>query len=591
MGEKGNIKFVSDIHDEQYLDKFQEPLINYNSLIYDNNREKESLNGQWNFQIDPYHTFLRANWYLEVNEDNGGRELPVDYSFNEWEKTRVPSSWNNEKREYLYYEGLAIYTRTFKYINHGEDRIFLKIGAANYESYVFLNKHFIGRHLGGSTPFFLDITDYLEKENRIHILVDNTRKNSAVPTVNTDWFNYGGLYRDVELIRLPATYIKDFKISLQGDSNFNKIKLEVEVSGENLDGIVQLKIPELDIREEIKVNNGSGKIIINASPKLWSPDNPKLYDIYLSYGKDYIEERIGFREIIVEGRDIYLNGKEIYLKGIACHEDSYVNGKAVNEEEIIENIKIAKEMNCNYIRLAHYPHSAKVAQIADEMGIMLWEEIPVYWAIDFTNKPTYQDAENQLLEMIYRDKNRASVIIWSVGNENQDTDERLKFMSDLAKKAKEIDETRLVSAACLVDEINNRIADRLAEYLDIIGLNEYYGWYNPDINKLLECMDNSKPEKPVVITEFGAGAVSGYRGSRDDLFTEDYQYNVYKKQIEVLGKIDYIKGLSPWILFDFRTPRRTNKYQKGYNLKGLVSRDKTHKKMAYFAMKDFYNSI
>lgn len=590
MKDKEAVNYVSDIHDEEYMERYAQPLLNYQTIIYDNYREKESLNGKWNFQIDPYHSFLRANWYQEKVEDEDGRELPVDYNYDNWEEIIVPSCWNNSKKEYLYYEGLAVYTRTFKYIKHEEEKVFLKVGAANYETYVFLNKKFIGRHRGGSTPFYLDITDELEKNNRVHIAIDNTRQKSAVPTVNTDWFNYGGLYRDVELIRLPANYIEDFTIILEDNGNYNNIKVKIKTAGNKLDGIANIQIPELNINQEIKVKDGKGECIINSNPELWSPENPRLYDITISYLKDFIRDKVGFRVIKVEGKEIYLNGDKIYLKGITCHEDSTVNGKAVSEKEIIENIELAKEMNCNYVRLAHYPHSGKVAHIADEMGVMLWEEIPVYWAIDFANEETYQDAENQLLEMINRDKNRASVIIWSVGNENEDTDSRLKFMSRLAQQARKADPSRLVSAACLVDAVNNQIADRLVDYLDIIGLNEYYGWYDPDFDKLVDCMDKSKPDKPVIITEFGAGALAGARGTIDELFTEDYQFNVYRKQIEVLSKISYIKGMSPWILYDFRCPRRTNSYQQGYNLKGLLSGDKKHKKMAFYLMQDFYQN-
>ena len=151
----------------------------------------------------------------------------------------------------------------------------------------------------------------------------------------------------------------------------------------------------------------------------------------------------------------------------------------------------------------------KAARIADKVGILLWEEVPVYWAIDFKNHDTYKNAENQLTELILRDTNRASVIIWSVGNENADTDDRLEFMSSLAKKAKEIDPSRLVSAACLVDTDNLMIKDRLTDYLDIIGLNEYYGWYAPDFNDLIKLLDNSNPQKPVIVTEFGADALKG----------------------------------------------------------------------------------
>ncbi|RAK05175.1 protease FtsH subunit HflK [Halanaerobium saccharolyticum] len=588
MEKNSSDNFVSDIHDEDYKTKYFEPLIDHNSLIYDINREKESLNGSWNFQIDQYDTFLRASWYKNKKEDQGGREYPQDHDFNNWEEIKVPACWNTQSDKYLYYEGPAVYSRDFKYINHGEKRVFLKLGAANYDSYIFLNKKFLGHHQGGSTPFMLEVTEELEKENSLQIVVDNTRRREAVPTTNTDWFNYGGLYRDVELLRLPDSYIKDFSLSLAEDS-LTELDFGVEVAGLISAGEAELKIPELNIEQTITVKNGSGKIIFAAQPELWSPDNPKLYKVIVSFGRDKIEEEIGLRQISVQGRDIYLNGEKIYLKGISTHEESVSSGKAVTEAEIIENIKLAKEMNCNYIRLAHYPHSYQVAKIADQMGVMLWEEIPVYWAIDFANPMTCQDAENQLLELIKRDHNRASVIIWSVGNENQDTDQRLKFMSDLVKKAREVDPTRLISAACLVDEENNRIADRLTEYLDIIGQNEYYGWYEPDFSKLSDCMENSKPDKPVIITEFGAGALSGERGTKDDLFTEDYQLQVYQKQTEVLDDIEYIKGLSPWILFDFRCPRRTNKYQKGYNRKGLLSADKSHKKLAFYEMQRYYS--
>jgi beta-glucuronidase len=312
--------------------------------------------------------------------------------------------------------------------------------------------------------------------------------------------------------------------------------------------------------------------------------------VEVSCGNDIIKEKIGFREIEVKGTDVYLNGNKIFLKGVSCHEESVVNGKALKEDEIIENLKIAKEMNCNYMRLAHYPHTEKTAKFADEMGIMLWEEIPVYWAIDFDNPVTLNDAENQLKELIRRDINRASVIIWSVGNENADTDSRLNFMKTLAIAAKEEDPTRLVSAACLVDHVENRIADRLADYLDIIGLNEYYGWYDPDFERLPACFNNSSITKPVVISEFGADACYGYRGTYDDMFTEDMQKDIYEKQIKTISTVEYVKGISPWILYDFRCPRRHNKIQRGYNLKGLFTRDKKHKKLAYYVMKQFYAS-
>lgn len=232
-----------------------------------------------------------------------------------------------------------------------------------------------------------------------------------------------------------------------------------------------------------------------------------------------------------------------------------------------------------------------MAKLADKMGILLWEEIPVYWAIAFVHEPTYRDAENQLLELINRDKKRASVIIWSVGNENADTDARLQFMSSLAEAARSKDGTHLLSAACLVDHEENVICDRLCDYLDVIGINEYCGWYTPDFEKLPALLANSNPGKPEIITEFGADARAGRRGTVSDKGSEDCQAEIYRKQVATLRKISYIKGMTPWILYDFRCPRRVSVLQNYYNLKGLCSADKAHKKMAFYVLQDFYHNV
>lgn len=583
--------FVDHLHNQSYEDQYLTNRITHHSMVNDNGRDKESLNGLWNFGVDQYDTCLRAKWYEENYVDDEGRTNPMDFSFDLWENMKVPASWNTQQEKMFYYEGSVVYTRTFLYVNKGEERVFIKFGAVNYDAKIFLNRQYLGCHKGGSTPFFVEVTGHLEKSNRILVVANNTRKPSNVPTENTDWFNYGGIYRDVELLRLPSTFIKDFVIGLVPDSKFSKIKLDLSVEGLELDGYGELTINELGITMPIEVTGGQGTVVLDTQPELWSPENPKLYDVTLTYRNDLIQEKIGFREIRVEGTDILLNGTKIYLKGISAHEESVLNGKAISEDEIIENFKLAKEMNCNYMRLAHYPHTERAAQLADEMGIMLWEEIPVYWAIEFQNDDTYRDAENQLTELIKRDRNRASVIIWSVGNENADTDARLKFMSSLAMKAKELDPTRLVSAACILDHVNHVIDDRLEEYLDVIGANQYYGWYQTDFDNLIKLFENSRPTKPVVITEFGADAKAGHRGTVDEKGTEDCQLDIYKKQVAVLGQIPYVKGTSPWILYDFRCPRRLHRTtQNYYNTKGLLSEDKSYKKPAFYVMQEFYKN-
>lgn len=571
--------------------EFFEKKATSDSMIFDRSRKKESLNGHWHYAVDQYDTFLRQRWYNENYYDGGGNTLPVDFSFDEWELMDLPCCWNTVDRMYMLYEGSMVFTRKFIYAKqHDDERMILKIGAANYICRVFINKSYVGMHRGGSTPCYFDITDYLEHDNRIFLQADNTRRDGQVPTVNTDWFNYGGIYRDIELIRVPKIHIKNFKIALEPDSNFGKIRVSVTMS-ENYSGSAKLEIKELGIEQDIGVNDGIGELVFDAKPLLWSPECPKLYDVTLECAGDKVSDRVGFREIKVKEMDIVLNGKPLFLRGISCHEDSVPNGKALTDEERLENIRIAKELGCNFMRVAHYPHSERMSQLADEEGLLLWEEIPVYWGIDFDSEDTYSDAENQLKELINRDYNRASVIIWSVGNENPDTDERLSFMSRLAECAHTLDGTRMVSAACLVNYQKNAIEDRLEQYLDIIGLNEYCGWYTAEWRMLPELFENSDPKKPVIITEFGADAYPNLRGTITDKGTEDCQAYVYEKQIENIRKISYIKGMTPWILHDFRCPRRTSVNQRYYNTKGLVSADKKHKKLAFYVLRDFYNSI
>ena len=563
--------------------------ITHTSMINPADRKKVSLNGMWNFEVDLYNTALRKRFFEEQYVDGQNNELPLDYAFDDWQKAMVPFCFNTYKEEYFWYEGNVVFTRKFRYTETKEQRVFLKVGSANYESKVFLNKQYLGRHIGGYTPYYVDVTDYLQVDNRIIIMANNERVLEGIPSINTDWFNYGGLQRDIELIYVPKQYIKDYFTYLKNDNKYNKIVCQVEIVGEDKD--VTVEIEELGIKEIIKINNGKGEIELSTTPILWDTENPKLYNVNISYNGDRVSDKIGFRQISTDGNKILLNGKEIFLRGICQHEESAKNGRALTDEERKENLALVKELGCNATRLAHYPHHENMAKFADEMGILLWEEVPVYWALQFSNPETYENAKNQLLELITRDRNRASVIVWSVGNENPDSDERFEFMKNLAREAKKLDPSRMTSAACLVTttEDNVWIGDRLAQEIDIIGINEYYGWYDRDFSRLDKMLKTSADlNKPVFITETGGGALSGHRGN--ELFTEDYQEQLYKDQVSIIEK-NNIQGLFPWILYDFRTPVRLGKYQRRYNRKGLLNPEKTYKKLAFYVLQDFYNRI
>lgn len=584
------------LHDEAYAAVFAGGLVGAAGLVTLAGRTVRALDGDWCFAIDPHDEGLRQKWYADEPMSPAAWTVPRDYDDGAWQTVPVPSCWNTLRPEWRHYEGGAWYTRTFRHtadpdVAPAGERVVLHVGAAAYGARVFLNGRFVGAHRGASTPFCLELTRHLrDGTNRLQIQVDNARRADRVPMHHTDWFNYGGLYRSVCLLHLPPVYIRDFGVGLVPGSGFGRVFVDVTLS-DPVDGAALVEIPGLLPPTPVPVACGTGRIEVPSRPELWSPESPRLYDVTLRFDEDRVADRVGFREIAVVGDRILLNGRDIILRGVSVHEDDRDHGKTTGEADIRRRFADARALGCNFLRLAHYPHAARAAALADELGLLLWEEIPVYWAIDFTNEDTFADAANQLAEMIARDRNRASVILWGVGNENADTDARLSFMGRLARLARGIDPTRLVSAACLIDRQSFAIADRLTAEIDVIGLNEYFGWYEPSFDGLRLLLANSAPGKPVIITEFGADAVAGLRGGERELFTEDCQAAVYREQLAILATAPYVRGLTPWILYDFRTERRQTAFQRGWNRKGLIAEDKVTRKRAFAVLAAHYHAL
>lgn len=366
------------------------------------------------------------------------------------------------------------------------------------------------------------------------------------------------------------------------------MKLNPAVSGQKVD----LSIPELKIKKTLTTgNDGMARLTIKAKPILWSPENPKLYQVYLSLNGESIRDDIGFRTITTRGKQILLNGKPIFLRGICAHEETaYTNRRCTTTEEAEALIAWAKDLNCNFLRLAHYPHSELMVRAAERQGILLWEEIPCYWTIDWTNEATYANAKNQLTELIRRDKNRANVIIWSVANETPHSDARDQFLARLAQEARTQDSTRLISLAMEVTSASNyvnRLHDNLHPYVDVISFNQYVGWYR-NVNDAPKMKWEVPYDKPVIISEFGGGAVAGNHGAKEQRWTEEFQDHLYQQNLEMLNKIDGLAGTTPWVLKDFRSPRRPHPSIQGYfNRKGLIS-DQGQRKMAFYTLKKWY---
>lgn len=576
-------------------------------------RKVLSLNGSWNYIIDPYENGFydyrrqafdqsetgRGGYYDNQKPSSRQETELIEYDFDKSAVLQVPGDWNSQDPKLLYYEGTIWYKKSFNLAPKADKRYFLYFGAINYEAHIYLNGKKLGRHQGGFTPIQYDITSLLSPsgDNFVVVKADNTRRPDAVPTINTDWWNYGGITRDVFIAETPATFITDYKVQL-AKNDPSTLSGYVQLSGEGQAGqSVTLSIAEAGLRHTLKTDaEGHATFRVSAKKlKLWSPQSPKLYAVDFISNDDAVQDRIGFRTIETRGQDILLNGKSTYLRGISMHDENpLIPGRARGEGDLRMLLTWAKELGCNYVRLAHYPHNETMLRLADEMGLLVWAEVPVYWTIAWENPATYQNAESQLSDLIAVGKNRASVVVWSVGNETPPGEARLKFMTSLVRKARALDDTRLISAALELHRNGFKVTvdDPLGAELDLTSFNEYMGWYvGGKPSEITQYTFDIKYQKPVIISEFGGDALAGYHADADTRWSEEYQEALYQNQLKMLSAIRGLRGMTPWILADFRATRRQHPvYQNGFNRKGLISSTGVRKK-AFYVLQDYYRQM
>ncbi|KOS04607.1 beta-glucuronidase [Flavobacterium akiainvivens] len=588
-----------------------------NQIINVDSRKNISLNGTWHYIVDPYDTGFYDYRFKQRPENDGGAYWNnsesqdatqwTEHGYKSPYDIQVPGDWNSQDRMFVYYEGTVWYQREFDKPSISEnEEVYLYFGAVNYEANVFLNGKDLGSHKGGFTPFNFKIPKELlkDKGNFLVVRVNNNRHADEVPTLNTDWWNYGGITRDVKLVMVPKQFMQQYTIQLDPVQDIvdsqkkgkyklkGTVKLNVAGSGK-----VTVAIPELKVKQQFDIKGDSLHFEFEAKKiSLWSPENPKLYEVTFTYGNETVTDKIGFRKIEVKGKDIVLNEKKVFLRGICIHEEIPQQvRRAHSNADALQLLGWAKELNANMVRLAHYPHNEHMVRVADSLGILVWSEIPVYWTIDFKSKEVLAKAKNQLTEMITRDRNRASVIIWSVGNETPVSDARTTFMSNLALTAKKLDPSRLVSAALEVSHKDgvNHVDDPLGQYTDIVSLNEYLGWYGSTPDQCRTARWTVAYNKPFFISETGAEGNFGFHADKTARFSEEYQEWYYNEQIAMFKRSfpDSFSGISPWILADFRSPRRNNPtYQEGWNTKGLISKNGERKK-AFYIMQAYYKQI
>ena len=566
-----------------------------NPIVNISGRTTISLNGTWKIIVDPYDSGFTSRFW-ENRKPKDKQDL-VEYDFDKSETLKVPGDWNSQRDRLFFYEGTVWYERSFLYHKREHTRTFVYFGAANYQATVYLNGQRLGEHTGGFTPFDFEVTDNIhDGDNFIVAAVNDTRRIDGVPALNTDFWNYGGLTRDVSLVEVPDVFVQDYFVQL-AKSSAGEVAGWVKVNGTTTPQQVSIEIPEAGVKQTVTTDsNGYAEFHFPAKVRLWSPGHPKLYQVVLSLSADKVQDQIGFRTIEVRGTSILLNGKPIFLRGISLHEEApFGSGRAFSADDDRILLGWAQELGCNYVRLAHYPHNEAMIRLADQLGLLVWEEIPVYWGIDWQDPDTLENAEGQLRESIARDHNRAAVILWSIGNETPNVPARLEFLKKLSADVRELDGTRLVTAAmntAVREGPDTRILnDPLGAVVDVLGVNEYIGWYEGRPEDADHTQWKTIYDKPMVMSEFGGGALYGSHGDADDRWTEEYQANLYEHQIQMLKRVSFLAGMSPWVLMDFHSPRRfLPGIQDYYNRKGLIS-ERGERKKAFYVLQNFYRTM
>ena len=594
-------------------------------LVDVDHRPQQKLGGAWHFIIDPY----RGGWdnWLDLQAAPSERGYvrdakPVpggalqEYDFATSPTLAVPGDWNSQLDRLLFYEGVVWYERHFDWHGQPNTHTFLHFGAANYRANIAVNGRNLCAHEGGFTSFDCDATSALKDgDNSIVIAVENERRRDRVPTLKTDWWNYGGLTGEVSLVSVPQSYIDDESLSLErrtdGAANGaaapgeeDRITGYAHLVGAQPGESVSLRIPALHVEQTAKVD-AEGRAAVEFRVKgleRWSPDRPKLYTVEWRAGADALKDEVGFRTIEVQGDQILLNGKPIFLRGVSLHAEvprpaadgkPATTGRAWSDDDAKRLLGWAKEMNCNFVRLAHYPHQEATTREADRLGLLVWSEIPVYWSIDWTSDAALASAQQQLSENIRRDRNKASVVLWSVSNETPNSPERVAFLRKLLEQARAEDPTRLLTSA-IVTRYKDKVAtlgDPLGQYLDVLGYNEYLGWYDGTPEEIPTYTWKNPLGKPVIVSEFGAGAKAGLHRAATYRFSEEYQAEVMRQQLAALTKVPFVRGLSPWCLVDFRSPtRQLPGIQDDYNRKGLISSEGV-KKQAFAVVQDGYQKM
>jgi beta-glucuronidase len=543
------------------------------------------------FETSPgrYRIDVPEQWEFVTDPDDEGRAAGYPESFPQDPDTiPVPCAWNAVTR-YHQYEGAAWYRTTVTVPERSHLELTFQ-GVAN-EATVYVDGDEVASHYGGYTPFGAVLPAVESGAHELVLRVDNTRDETSVPSPGSDWPAYGGITREVTLETLPDLFVEDVAVQYELDEGTALIDADVEVRnlGDEVTETVGVEIGDHSETATVKLPQGSSThslLLTVEDIDLWSPDDPVLYRVDATVGTDKQRDRIGFRDIEVDGREIRLNGEPIEFRGVNRYEDHPEWGHTQPARLMDLDIELIQEAGLNAVRTAHYPNHPRFLDYCDEAGLLVIEAMPFsqFDGEDFHRGPVLDRGETMVAETIERDRHHPSVLAWSVTNECENSQEAVYDATErLVDVARERDPCRPVTFATW--EPDN---DDCVELCDFICVNGYPDWYEgyDSWDEQLARVEDEFPDMPIVVGEFGAGAIYGERTRERQKWSEGYQADLLEDAIETIEAREAVAGFVIWEFCDTRSDsRREMDRPKTKNNKGIVDEYRRPKE-AYWAVAD-----
>ncbi|MDE1549216.1 beta-glucuronidase [Jeotgalibaca caeni] len=559
--------------------------------------------------------------------DDGSKDVAIDQPLETTDLMAVPGSFNDQGvlSKIRNHAGTIWYEREFSIPQTLlSERLVLRFGSATHQATVYVNGQKVVEHKGGFLPFEAEINGVIQRrKNRLLVEVSTLLDYTTLPVgnhtqstdehgrtihhvdENFDFFNYAGLHRPVKIYSTPQTYIEDIVLAPSVNGEDASVQTSVQVVGDY--DQVMISILDEDGNKVAGADTPEATITIEQA-HLWEPMNAYLYTAHVEVVKegeviDEYDEPFGIRTVEVKEGQFFINQKPFYFKGFGKHEDTYYNGRGLNETANVMDLNLFKWIGANSFRTSHYPYSEEMMRLADRMGIVVIDEVPAVGLFSgfsalltsgsdvkntWDEMKTHEAHEQAIRELIQRDKNHAAVVMWVIANEPAShQDGAHEYFEPLVHLAKELDPqkrpTTIVNIMFALPDV-----DQVLDLVDVVSLNRYYGWYlnsgdlqtaEKALRAEIEAWIKKHPEKPILFTEYGADTVAGFHAIDDIPFTEEYQVRYYEMYHRVFDEFKQVTGEQVWNFADFETKVGTARVQG--NKKGIFTRERQPKMLAH----------